>query len=368
MRAGTRAIQLRQDAGAFISGDQVMITRRGKSVRLPRESRWEAVVELLVRGTDEQGVRAALADGEADQLLSGLNRIDALQSPPRPIGIADAVLERHARTLRFFGQHETAEHDRFSYLERLAHSRVFLLGLGGAGSWIAYQLLLSGVGGVTAADGDVVAASNLNRTALVHEGHLGVAKAAALRTELQERFPQARLRFEHRHVGSAEELAELASGCDLIIGAADTPHRLVRLWVSQASLLLGVPSIQTGGGRVGPFFSPGESSCAGCLAAKLLADAGASAADLTGIDRFNLIPTSTLVPQPCADAALLVQESVRALTAYQRPVTFNAVLQKGPNLLDGRLTELTPRLDCLIDCGRGGSPPKTGGDLTWSRT
>ena len=48
-------------------------------------------------------------------------------------------------------------------MERLRHSHVAVLGLGGVGGWCAEALCRSGVGELTLADQDTVSVSNLNR-------------------------------------------------------------------------------------------------------------------------------------------------------------------------------------------------------------
>ncbi|MEO3793828.1 ThiF family adenylyltransferase [Nonomuraea sp. B10E15] len=356
-------LQLRQNVATLVVESRIVINSRGRSLSVPFSPAWAEAAEALITGTSRAeflsgaggGLNADVQD-TAERFLEALDGIGALQSPTRPTSVPAAVLERHARSLRYFGGYETSDVDRFGYLERLRSARVFVLGLGGAGSWIVYQLLLAGIGTMTAADGDVVAVSNLNRTALVDADDVGRPKAEVLQERLSSLFPDADLRFEQKMMAGPEDIAVAAHDSDLIIGAADTPHRTIRLWVSQASLRLGVPSIQTGGGRVGPFFVPGRSACAGCLQAMLLARAGqAGAAVLADLDRFALVAASTLSPQPCADSALLVQEAVRHLAGHQEPATLNQVMQKGPNLLDGHFLKLAPRDDCLIGCRTHGA-------------
>ncbi|WP_283136745.1 HesA/MoeB/ThiF family protein [Rhizohabitans arisaemae] len=358
MTANDDLLQLRQNVTTMVIDSQIVVNSRGRSVRVPFSPSWAKAVEALVLGMTRAEFLSGIG-GElnvnslntAERFLEALDNVAALQSPARPTSIPAAELDRHARSLRYFGAYETSDVDRFEYLERLHSARVLVLGLGGAGSWIAYQLLLAGIGAMTAVDGDVVAASNLNRTALVDTNDIGRPKAAVLQKRLASMFPAADLRFEQRMMTSSEEIAEAARDSALIIGAADTPHRTIRLWVSQASLRLGIPSIQTGGGRVGPLFIPGRSACAGCLQAMLLARARhAGDATFAAIDRFALVAAGTLSPQPCADSALLVQEAVRYLARHQEPATLNRVLQKGANLLDGQFLELAPRDDCLISC------------------
>ena len=48
-------------------------------------------------------------------------------------------------------------------MQRLAHCRVIVFGVGGVGSWCVEALARSGVGHITMVDSDCVAVSNINR-------------------------------------------------------------------------------------------------------------------------------------------------------------------------------------------------------------
>jgi hypothetical protein len=298
------------------------------------------------------------ADARCADLLRALGEIDAVEAPPRALDRFDELdggtLARHERTLRYFGMFETPADDRFSYLARLRQARVFILGLGGAGSWVAYQLLMCGIGHVAACDGDTVEASNLNRTALVTEADIGRSKAEALADRLTSAFPEARIDLRREHVAGADRLVELAEGSDVLVGVADTPPRQVRLWVARAGVALEAASVQASSGRVGPFHLPGRSSCAGCLLAAQFESAGLGPGDTAraeAVNRYRPWPASALVVQPAAFSALLTLEVVRYLSGIAEPATVNRVISIGPNLVDGRMTELFRRADCLAGCG-----------------
>lgn len=65
-------------------------------------------------------------------------------------------------------------------MEKLAHSHVAVLGLGGVGSWCAEALARSGVGELTLVDHDEVGRSNLNRQLEATTATLGQPKALAM--------------------------------------------------------------------------------------------------------------------------------------------------------------------------------------------
>ena len=74
-------------------------------------------------------------------------------------------------------------------MERLQHSHVAVLGLGGVGGWCAEALCRSGVGELTLVDQDTVSASNLNRQCAALRSTLGMEKAAATARRLSDINP-----------------------------------------------------------------------------------------------------------------------------------------------------------------------------------
>ena len=97
--------------------------------------------------------------------------------PPRAFPIAAFRDDTDYYGLRFegvgrlFGPHS---------LERLAGSRVCVIGLGGVGSWAVEALARSGVGSLTLIDPDEVCISNTNRQLNALSDTVGRPKASVL--------------------------------------------------------------------------------------------------------------------------------------------------------------------------------------------
>ena len=79
-------------------------------------------------------------------------------------------------------------------MERLAHSRVAVFGLGGVGGYVVEALARSGVGALDLIDSDTVSLSNRNRQLLATEATLGRSKAAAAAERVRSINPDCRLR------------------------------------------------------------------------------------------------------------------------------------------------------------------------------
>ena len=78
-------------------------------------------------------------------------------------------------------------------MERVAHQRVILFGVGGVGSWCAESLVRSGVRHLTLVDNDRVNPSNLNRQLQATTHTIGQLKVEALRERLLTINPEAEI-------------------------------------------------------------------------------------------------------------------------------------------------------------------------------
>jgi tRNA A37 threonylcarbamoyladenosine dehydratase/predicted adenine nucleotide alpha hydrolase (AANH) superfamily ATPase len=107
-------------------------------------------------------------------------------------------------------------------LEKLAHSSVLLVGVGGVGSWCAEALVRSGVGKISIVDFDTVCASNVNRQLEATSQTLGRAKAEVLKQRLLEINPRCEVRAWEK-VFSWENAAEFGiEKMDYVIDAIDS--------------------------------------------------------------------------------------------------------------------------------------------------
>ena len=78
-------------------------------------------------------------------------------------------------------------------MQRLAHCRIILFGVGGVGSWCAESLVRSGIGHLTIVDYDLVAPSNVNRQLMATTRTIGRPKVDVMRERLLEINPSAEI-------------------------------------------------------------------------------------------------------------------------------------------------------------------------------
>jgi molybdopterin/thiamine biosynthesis adenylyltransferase len=106
----------------------------------------------------------------------------------------------------------------------LSSRRVLVAGCGSVGSYVAEQLVRSGVGAVDLVDPEDVEAANLSRAAY-DAADVGRAKADALAARLRRISPSVRAAAHARAVEAFEPAAldALVRGADLVVAATDAP-------------------------------------------------------------------------------------------------------------------------------------------------
>ena len=106
-------------------------------------------------------------------------------------------------------------------MEKLLHTHVMVLGLGGVGSWAAESLSRSGIGRLTVADFDEVCITNANRQLHALQGMVGKKKADVMGERLRKINPQSEVTVIPEFF--SEESAErfFAHKPDYIIDAID---------------------------------------------------------------------------------------------------------------------------------------------------
>ncbi len=137
-------------------------------------------------------------------------------------------------------------------IERLAASRVAVVGLGGVGSWIAEALARSAVGRLRLIDADDICVSNTNRQLPAVDGHYGRAKVAAMAERCRDINPAIEVDAVQAFVTGATLEAHLGEGVDLVLDACDSFRGKVEMiaWCRRRKLPLVVSG--SAGGRTDP--------------------------------------------------------------------------------------------------------------------
>jgi len=319
--------ELKQSVRVFPVGNDLEFRIGDVAFTLEYDSRMEKRSSDLAKGY--------ISDD--DDFVLWLEERDLLVAPRRESHLPGAFLERHDRTLRFLASYESSTRSALDMLEALHGSRVLVAGLGGVGSWITYSLLMSGVGTIIGADGDVVDASNLNRSAVYDPQDVGLSKALALGSHLAALFPDQSFVPQQTWITSAADVAALAEGADFVVSAADTPHQIIRMWVREGARAHNVPVIETMGGAIGPIRGPGG------VDYNLGVSVTAAGQVQTQPRNLNAIARGPGVPpfHPMTDAAGVCQAIFEALSGARESPLSAGYVRKGATVNLGAFHEMT---------------------------
>ncbi len=124
----------------------------------------------------------------------------------------NGIKERHSRNIPALSPED---------MEKLAGSKVLVVGCGGLGGNIIEYLARTGVGSLVVADGDVFEESNLNRQILSTSDNLGKNKAAAAAERVKAIDPSVDVTPVCEFM-TKENAAGMMAGVDLVIDALDS--------------------------------------------------------------------------------------------------------------------------------------------------
>jgi len=138
-------------------------------------------------------------------------------------------------------------------IERLRTSHVLIAGLGGVGAFAAEALARAGVGALTLADHDHVAASNLNRQLVALHSTLARRKTAVMAERIADINPACQVtQIDEFLAAENMENLLLSNHFDHVIDAIDSLNS--KLALLETALQRGVPIVSSmgAGGRLDP--------------------------------------------------------------------------------------------------------------------
>jgi bacteriocin biosynthesis cyclodehydratase domain-containing protein len=354
--------RLKDTVEAFPASDGNVYIMRGTETAeyvIPAPTPVErALLEALGARPRGEGLRATLERGgisvepaELGRLLAPLDELGLLREPGDLR--SDGAKGRHAGQLLYFADLAPPDGRAEEFQERLRRARVTVLGCGGLGSWTLCALACAGVGELVVVDDDSVELSNLNRQLLFKAADIGRLKVEAAGDALQAFDPELRLELVPRRVRTAADVAEVATGADLVVCTADWPVYEIGRWVNAACVRTGIPHVTAAQFppfvRVGPLYRPGVTGCLECLERSSRRDFPFYD-ELIAFRRSRGIVAATLGAASGLIGSLLAMDAIHLLTGLAEPATTGAAV-----VIDMRTLELSrepvPREpDCPL-CG-----------------
>lgn len=135
---------------------------------------------------------------------------------------------------------------------KLKQAHVLVAGLGGVGSYVAEQLVRSGIGRLTIVDGDVVQSSNRNRQLPALVSTLGQRKATVMATRLLDINPELDLTVVDQFMMGKDFETLLEQPFDYVVDAIDSLSPKVFLIVHTLHRNYRLISSMGAGGKLDP--------------------------------------------------------------------------------------------------------------------
>lgn len=138
-------------------------------------------------------------------------------------------------------------------MERLAHSHVLVVGLGGVGAYAAEQICRAGVGHMTIVDADTVNESNINRQLPALHSTLGQPKAEVVARRLLDINPRLKLTVLNEFLRD-ERTEEVLSATryDFVVDAIDSLSPKIFLMYSAYTRKIPIISSMGAGAKMDP--------------------------------------------------------------------------------------------------------------------
>lgn len=251
-------------------GDLLLIRPYGEDVRVANPSRQEKALLQALDGSHSMGdLEARFGAQEVGDTLARLQELDLTEDADDDELVPAAERSRFDRQLRYFSDvGHTGEVPPSECQARLREACVAVLGVGGLGGRVAWELACCGIGELRLVDGDRVEMSNLNRQIQYTEADIGRLKVEATAERLRAFNSTIQVTAAARRIESQAQLADFVDGADLVVDAADWPAHLIEAWCNAACFEAGIPHIGMAQFppkiRVGPLYVPGTTGCHEC--------------------------------------------------------------------------------------------------------
>jgi molybdopterin/thiamine biosynthesis adenylyltransferase len=349
--------QLKETLVVDHDGATFRVSRDGAPLAVPGDPEIVRLLLPLLDGTRTvselvSAVADAWPSGDVASVLDDLDRAGLLEDADAKSRLSPAASERYFSNLTFFETFARLDRSRFDFQERLLDSHVLLLGVGGLGSTLLFNLAGLGVGRVTALDYDRVELRNFARQFLYTAADIGKPKLASAVARAKAFNPEIEIVPAERLVDGPGAITSILEGVDLVVAAIDQPAE-VQAWVNEACVGAGVPFI-TGGfdAERGLFYSvePGRSGCHACWQAFAGATPGQEG-PVAGGERTNrgIGPVASLV------ASLIALEALRYLTRFAEPISAGRLWEAESSTGRIRVAYEWSRIPSCPVCGSAGA-------------
>ncbi len=244
--------------------------------------------------------------------------------------IPQKLLERYSRNLNFLSNFDKWGDKKFDYLFKIINSTILVLGIGGVGSPIVYDLAALGVKKIVAIDFDIVDETNLNRQILYREKHIGMKKIYAAKETVNEFNSHVEFVGLDMKINSTDDLEEILESYRpmCVVCSADKPPVKIYKWVNEACVKRNIPYIYGGNTETTAFFQtvvPHNSSCFECYEHHLKNNFNKEGyAKYVSIMENNYSSQNNCTAaSSSALASFMIFDFIRLITGFEKPLSLN---------------------------------------------
>ncbi len=180
------------------------------------------------------------------EVYDNFNEALLLEFSEQETSLSEYEQIRWSRNFDFFNTFLKDTQNKYAYQEKIKKAHVLLLGCGGLGSHILYELAAVGFINLTIVDFDKIELSNLNRQILYKESDIGSEKVFTAEKRIKEFSPHMNIKAFSQKLSSSKDIASLIEGHDLVICVADKPRTQIVPWLNEACIKKNVPFINGG--------------------------------------------------------------------------------------------------------------------------
>jgi len=235
---------------------------------------------------------------------------------------------RWSRNFEFFNTMLAYGGNKFDVQRRIKEARVCLLGCGGLGSHILFELAALGIENITITDFDTIELSNMNRQILYKNSDIGKAKVFTAKERISEFNPAMKIIANSLRINSAKDVRDIITGHDLVICVADKPRDKMVKWLNEACCGQRIPFINGGlDQRRALFYSvvPGVTGCVECWHSSVPEDSVQKQIVNTDLaaEKDYSAPAPALSALVSVATGVIVSEAIKLLTGLQPPALSN---------------------------------------------
>lgn len=315
-------------------GDSLYFRKPGYAVEVPDSSASiEHLLELMDGSRTVVELHGLLVakypDVDLDALSRAITQLDDGGFLENGASTPDGLLDEYQRTrwernLVFLEAFADTAVSKYELQHRIQNAKVAVLGLGGIGSHLLYDLAAMGVGDVRAIDGDRVEVSNLNRQILYTEADIGESKAEVAAQRIRAFNPRLQLETVDLRLSSTDDVRRVISDRDYVLCVADQPRTEIVHWVNEAAvrertaLIIGGHEME----RVVYYtIVPGVTGCMECWLRQVQRADPLSAALIDERRRSQIfLDIGVFAPPIAVLAGLMLCELTRLITRIEPPV------------------------------------------------